>query len=234
MNVSINGRKILHNINLQVYENELHVIIGPNGAGKSTLLAVIAGIPKYVIESGKIIYNGEDITNELITKRVEKGIVLAYQIPPTIKTITAKDLVSTLLTKFKQRECKYSDFTGKLLEIEYLLDRPLFYGFSGGERKRFELYITSLMCPKLLLLDEPDSGVDIDSLDKIAKTINYLLDQGTTIILVTHRGDIINKLKKVDKVHVMCNGKIALSNGVDIIHEIFSKGFEEVCKLSKS
>ncbi len=224
----VDGAQVLRGVNLTVEQGETHVILGPNGAGKSSLLYTIVGHPKYRITRGQILFEGRDITGLPPHERVKLGLSLMHQIVPTLRTVYARDLVKAVQEKFGI--CELADNVCKLLDIEPLLERPLFQGLSGGERKRLELYLSLLTCPRLLMLDEPDSGVDIDSLDKIASVINYLANNGVTILLVTHRGDIVERMSRLDKVHVMCSGRIVQTGDVKLAREVLKKGFRETCR----
>ncbi len=226
--VEVHGRRVLRGVDLRIGEGEVHVIMGPNAAGKSSLLASIMGLSKYHIVSGKVLFEGEDITHKPSFERALKGIALSYQIPPQIKGLKVKDFVSAMLSKYK---CSGDYFIAKMLEVEYLMDRYLFVGFSGGERKRMELYITLLQNPKLAMLDEPDSGVDIESINRIVDAINVLVERKTSILLVTHTGHILNKLmdkRDIDVVHLMMNGKIEFSGIPDeVIPLVFKYGYKK-------
>ncbi len=230
--VEAGGRLIVRGINLEIDRGEIHIIIGPNGAGKSTLLYAISGIPKYRIVRGRILFNNEDITNLTSTERVKIGICLMHQFQPQIKTVKVKDIEEYIVSKFGKN--KLAEYAREILEIDKLENRSLFHNMSGGERKRLELYLTLLTNPKLVLLDEPDSGVDVDSLFKIAEVINRIVSEGIACILVTHRGDIVKLLKKVDRVYVMCSGKIVESDGRDVLERVLSTGFAKVCEKLKS
>lgn len=226
--VEVHGRRVLHGVNLRIGKGEVHVIMGPNAVGKSSLLASIMGLSKYHIISGQILFEGEDITRKPSFERALKGIALSYQIPPQIKGLKVKDFVSAMLSKYK---CGEHYFIAKMLGVEYLMDRYLFVGFSGGERKRMELYITLLQNPKLAMLDEPDSGVDIESINKIVDAISVLAERKTSILLVTHTGHILNKLidkRDIDVVHLMMNGKIEFSGIPDeVIPLVFKYGYKK-------
>ena len=228
LHVESSGREILRGIDLEVKEGETHIIVGPNGAGKSSLLYTIAGIPKYVVKKGRIILNSEDITRLQPHERVRRGLCLMHQFQPQIKTIKVSDLENILISKFGINELAVK--AREILEIDNLRNRYLFTNMSGGERKRLELYLTLLTNPKIVLLDEPDSGVDVDSLVKISEVINLIISSSLTCILVTHRGDIVNMLRKVDRVHVMCNGKIVESNGKDMLDRVLKSGFRKICE----
>ncbi len=226
--VEVHGRRVLRGVDLHIGEGEVHVVMGPNAAGKSSLLASIMGLSKYRVVEGKIVFNGEDVTNKPSYERALKGIALSYQIPPSIKGLKVKDFVSAMLSKYK---CSGDYFIAKMLGVDYLMDRYLFVGFSGGERKRMELYITLLQNPKLAMLDEPDSGVDIDSINRIVGAIRMLVERKTSILLVTHTGHILDKLVDeggIDTVHLMMNGRIVFSGLPDeVIPLVFKYGYKK-------
>jgi len=226
--VEVHGRRVLQGVNLRIGEGEVHVVMGPNAAGKSSLLASIMGLSRYRVVSGKIIFNGEDVTSKPSFERAQKGIALSYQIPPQIKGLKVKDFISAMLSKYR---CSGDYFIAKMLGVEYLMDRYLFVGFSGGERKRMELYITLLQNPKLAMLDEPDSGVDVESINRIVDAINVLVERKTSILLVTHTGYILEKLRNkrdIDVVHLMMNGKIMFSGLPDeVIPLVFKYGYKK-------
>jgi len=223
LTVSINEKIIVKNINLEIEKGELHVIIGPNGSGKTTLLASIIGLPYVKICSGKIIFEGKDITNLPSYERAKLGISLAFQNVPSFRTIKLEEIVNEISKKFNSNKKELIS----TFKIENLLSRNLFYEFSGGERKRVEFFLSLLQNPKILLLDEIDSGVDIDTINIFSKIINDLINKKVTIILVTHYGNILEKLKKITKVHLMINGSIVLSSDISIVEEIMKNGYEK-------
>ena len=196
---------ILKGVELSVGRGEVHVLMGPNGSGKSTLLKTIVGMPQYKIVRGSILFMGKEINDLQPYERAKMGIGIAFQSPPRIRVKT-KYLVELITTKFKTRLLPYEEYN-----IGHLVNRDLYDGFSGGEKKRTEMYLTILQRPKLALLDEPDSGVDVDSLALIARGIEYLIEEGASILLVTHLGYILRYLDVVTKLHVMINGKIVYS-----------------------
>jgi len=228
LEVEVSGRRVLKGVNLRVGEGEVHVIMGPNAAGKSTLLASIMGLRKYHVVNGKILFMGKDITDKPSYERAKMGIALSHQIPPSVKGLRVKDIVSAMLSKY---HCSDETLLAKVLSVDYLMDRYLFVGFSGGERKRLELYLTLLQKPRLAMLDEPDSGVDVDSIDKIVSAIKILSDKGASILLVTHTGHILSKLMqkhRIDVAHLMIDGKIVFSGIPDeVIAMVFKYGYRK-------
>ncbi|MET1159713.1 MAG: ATP-binding cassette domain-containing protein [Thermoprotei archaeon] len=220
LSVCVENRVIVRNVNLVVDRGEIHIIMGPNGSGKSTLLGAIMGLRHAKICSGKIYFNGVDITNKPSYERAKMGIALAYQTPPEIKGVKLKDVAKAVVEKHGCSDCIP---LSKILDVEKLLDRDLFLGFSGGEKKRAELYLVMLQNPKLALLDEPDSGVDVESVENIARIIEFLRRRGTALIIVTHTGMITNRLSAIAKVHVLIEGRIAYSGYPDEVIPIIMK-----------
>lgn len=228
LEVSVGGRKVVTGVNLSVGSNELHVIIGPNGSGKSTLLAAIMGLSRVNILNGSIIFEGTDITYSPSYERAKLGIALAHQNPPSIKGVKFSEIVKNLI-----KRCGCSDYTimSKMLRVDEFMQRDLFVGFSGGERKRAELYLVMLQNPKLALLDEPDSGVDVESLSLIAEFINLLIKRGSSAVLVTHSGNILSKLSRIDRVHLMIDGNIIFSGLADeVVPLVFKYGFKKTAE----
>ncbi len=220
LRAGINGKEIIREANLRIGEKELHIIMGPNGSGKSTLLAAIMGLPRVKIYGGRIFFNGIDITDKPSYERAKLGIALAHQNPPEIKGVKFKDIAISILKKHGCSDCVP---LAKILNVDQLLDRDLFVGFSGGEKKRAELYLVFLQAPKLAMLDEPDSGVDVESIENIARAIEFMRRRGTSIILVTHTGMIANKLSNIDRVHILINGKVTYSGYPDEVLPIIMK-----------
>ncbi len=201
LSVSLGGKEIIRDIEFSIEEGEVYALLGPNASGKSTLLKVIMGIGKYKVK-GRIYFLGKDITKLKPEQRSELGIALAFQHPVTIKGVTCKELLKSI------SKLGYES----LLEeagIERLLNRELNAGFSGGEKKLFELVQVIALKPKLAMLDEIDSGLDVKRLKLAGKLINeHLLSNNASVLLVTHHGEILKHVKRVDRVGVLLNGKL--------------------------
>ena len=220
------SKPIVHNVSLTIGKGELHVLLGPNAAGKSTLLHAIAGTPFYHVISGNIFFEGEDITHISPFKRAVKGIFLAHQNPPEIRGVTLRVFLRHLIKKygFKANVRKLLDNYGF---TEEHLSREVNVGFSGGERKRLELLQAEIINPKLLLLDEPDSGIDVDSLKLIAEKINNFIQRGKSILLVTHRRHILEYLKDIHVAYVMISGRIVFTGEPYMVFKVVEeKGFK--------
>ena len=232
LRVKVEDKEILKGINLIVDDGELHVVMGPNGSGKSTLALTIAGHPKYQVINGKIIFDGENITNLPPEERVRSGVFLSFQHPVEVEGVKVIQFLQRVLKNLKNLDeiQAYEVIFNAVQELgldNSMLTRFLNVGFSGGERKKLEMLQAYLVKPRLLILDEPDSGVDVDSLKVIARIINKLHEEGTAILLITHYGRILEHLKP-HRVHVIKEGKIVASGGIELVKTIEEKGFAAV------
>ncbi|MEM0285227.1 MAG: ATP-binding cassette domain-containing protein [Sulfolobales archaeon] len=213
--VAIGSRTILSNINMKVDSRELHVLIGPNGSGKTSLLNAIMGIKPYEVVNGQVIFMDVDVTREPPHLKARRGIAIAHQLPPVLKGIVAGKFADELVRRYGVMKI-YVDTLLETLDVRYLLDRYLFDKMSGGERKRLEMFLTLLVRPKVALLDEPDSGVDIDSVEKMSNAIKVALNSGGSVVLVTHSLHMIKLLRDHIKfVHVLYGGTIIHSGLYD-------------------
>ena len=230
--VEIEERRILENVSLEAGPGELHVIIGPNGAGKSTLLNTIMGLRRYRVVGGRILLQGEDITGRPVYERARMGVALAHQFPPALKGLTLRGLVSAMERVYgSAREVEWA---AEILDVEKFMDRPLFACMSGGERKRVELYLTVLQRPRVALLDEPDSGVDIETLERIEELLAGLRERGVLVLLVSHTMYMLEKLADrgaIDRVHVMVAGRLVASGPPgEVFEELRRAGFQGIAK----
>ncbi|ASJ04451.1 Fe-S cluster assembly ATPase SufC [Thermococcus barossii] len=234
LHVSVDNKKILDGVNLEVLPGEFHVIMGPNGSGKSTLALTIAGHPRYSVDEGRITFNGEDITELGPDERAKRGIMLAFQHPHEVEGVKIIEFLQQVLAELKGLDPveAYDLIVEKAKELWFSEDdlhRYVNVGFSGGERKRLELLQAILIEPKLLILDEPDSGVDVDSLSVISRKIEELHRKGTAVLLITHYGRILGHLDPSRfRVHVMREGRIVLERGGEFVREIEEKGFQKI------
>ncbi len=234
LHVSVDGGKeIIKGLNLSVDKGEFHVIMGPNGSGKSTLALAIMGHPKYRVK-GTMHFLGEDIAALDVDERARRGIFLAFQHPPEIDGVRIIDYLRLVLEKVRgvPREKSHDIVVERAKEVnlnEEDLKRYINVGFSGGERKRIELLQALILDPKLLILDEPDSGVDVDSLSLISSKLGELQENGKAIILITHYGRILQHVDPRNiTVHIMKDGKLVLSGGRELVKRIEEEGFEKV------
>jgi len=209
LHVSVEGKEILKGVDLGVGEGEVHVLFGPNGSGKTTLLKTIMGLPRYRVTLGDIIFKSRSIKELPPDERARLGIALAFQNPPPLP-VKLRDVAARVAQKFRS-DMRLLDE----LNLNGLMPRPLHKGFSGGESKRAELALSLLQKPSLLMLDEPDSGVDVDSLKLVAKAVNSLIDSGVSVLLVTHTGHITRLLSKVSLAHVIMDGAIVFDGDVE-------------------
>ena len=197
LSVKVEGKLILKDVTFSLKDGVSHILFGPNGSGKTTLISTIMGLPGYEVVSGKILFNGQDITQKSIDERAKLGIVVSFQNPPEITGVKLRDLLKLCLGKSINEN--FSDEEQKQIEafrLTNFLDRDINMGFSGGERKRSEILQLIFLKPKLLLLDEPDSGVDVESLKLIASAIqSYAEKTGSCALIITHKGDILEYIK---------------------------------------
>ena len=236
LRASVEGQEILRGIDLTVNAGEVHAIMGPNGSGKSTLAQVLAGHPAFEITGGSVTYMGKDLFEMQPEERARDGLFLAFQYPVAIRGITnAYFLRSAVNAIRKQRgedELDVLDFLDVLeqkLEVigwdNTLMDRPVNDGFSGGEKKRNEILQMAILEPKLAVLDETDSGLDIDALKIVADAVNKLRTPDNATVLVTHYQRILSYVVP-DRVHVLANGRIVRSGGKDLALELEERGYD--------
>jgi len=211
LHVVVGEKEILKGVDLRIDEGEVHILFGPNGSGKSTLLKTIMGLPKYKVTLGDISFRSKSIKELPPDERARLGIALAFQNPPALP-VKLRDIAVRVARKFRS-DIKLLDE----LSLNGLMPRPLHKGFSGGETKRAELALSLLQKPRLLMLDEPDSGVDVDSLKLVARAVNSLIDSGVSVLLVTHTGHITRLLSKVSLAHVIVDGVIVYDGDVEEI-----------------
>ncbi len=230
LSVSVDGKLVLENISLFVPQGEVHALMGPNGSGKSTLSYVIAGHPKYKVESGSIMFNGSNILNLMPSERANLGLFLAFQYPLEIPGVNLGHFLYSIL-KAKQPSISPIDFKKKLdhaLELlsidKSFVERELNVGFSGGEKKRAEVLQLVLTKPLLAIFDETDSGLDVDSLKVVCNAITACRDSEFSAIVVTHHIKILEQLSP-DKVHVLSGGRIVESGSLLLAEHIQEKGY---------
>lgn len=228
--VEVSGSLILKGVNLEIKDGETHVLLGPNGGGKTTLLMTIMGLPRYKVTKGKIYFKGEDITHLPPNERAKAGIGIMFQKPPSIRGVKLYQ-IGEITLKGKEDGDKIRSYA-ELLNLTNHIDRDLNYGFSGGELKRSELFQLLCQRPDLLLLDEPESGVDLDNISLIGNVINELLSKEDKIknrrssgLIVTHTGHILEYVS-ADKGHVIVDGKIICDGSpMDLFKEIKKYGY---------
>ena len=232
LSVSVGGKKILHDVNLTIQTGETHVLFGPNGSGKTTLLMTIMGFPNYQITEGNIMLNDRDITSLTTDERARLGIGISFQRPPVVRGVRTRDMVAACLRGRGDDDAVVQ--LAKEAELGDFLDREINFGFSGGEIKRSELMQLMAQKPELVLLDEPESGVDLVNIALIGRLINELLEKECPIrsrkcmgLIITHTGNILDYVNARTG-YVMCEGSIGCEGDPhEILKTIKEKGYEE-------
>lgn len=245
LEVSTDNKKILHDFNLTINDGEIHTIMGPNGVGKSTLSRVIMGDSNYKINSGNISFNGDNLIPLPTDERAKKGIFLAMQYPMEIEGLSNQDFLRTAISSVNNKRIGLYDFilkcekgAGELSMNKELIHRSLNVGFSGGEKKKNEVLQIKLLSPKFIILDELDSGLDVDSLKIVGENIkNYKEDNpDTSILIITHHPKILEYLKP-DYVHIVDNGTIIKTGNYELALEIEKNGYADYknsnCEVTK-
>ena len=237
LNVSIHGKPILEDLNLTVKAGEVAAIMGPNGSGKSTLSYVIAGKPDYEVTSGEVRLDGENLLELKPDERANKGVFLAFQYPIEIPGVATMTFLKAALNA-QRRSRGEGDLTtpdfmrrvraaSQMLKIDQdMLRRPLNVGFSGGEKKRFEVLQMALLEPRLAVLDETDSGLDIDALKLVSRGVNALRDPARAFLIITHYQRLLEHINP-DVVHVMTRGRIVASGGPELALELERNGYRD-------
>jgi Fe-S cluster assembly ATP-binding protein len=228
VNIEVDGRPILHDITLSIESGETHMLFGPNGSGKTSLLMAIMGLPRYRVTSGTIRFQGQDISGLAIDERARLGISVVYQRPPTLRGLHLGELAE--ICAGNSRVAAVAELSEKL-HISYLLQRNVNDGFSGGELKKSELLQLMLLQPKLSLIDEPDSGVDLDSLAMVGETLRQVMEHPSTDgvpaagLIITHTGHILRYLRPT-RGHVLYGGTlVAHAEGSKLLSEIQTYGY---------
>ena len=236
LHVSVNNNKILKGLNLSVNKGEIHAIMGPNGSGKSTLASVIAGKKEYKVNKGSIIYSNKKLLELSADERAKQGIFLAFQYPIEIPGISTTNFIKTAVNKIRESKGKKPLDAVSFLKVmkekmkivkinQTLLSRSINEGFSGGEKKRNEIFQMAMLDPKLAILDETDSGLDIDALKIVAKGVNKLKSKDNATIIITHYQRLLNYIIP-DYVHVLIDGKIVKSGDKNLAQELEKKGYD--------
>src|SRR5713226_4730778 len=235
LNAGVEGKQILKGINLTISAGEVHAVMGPNGSGKSTLAAILAGREGYDISSGQVLYYGQDLLDMDPEVRAREGLFLAFQYPVEIPGVNSTYFLKSALNEVRKHrglpELDAIDFLKlvkekmKILELdEDLLKRPVNEGFSGGEKKRNEIFQMAVLEPKLAILDETDSGLDIDALRVVADGVNAMRSKARAILVVTHYQRLLQYIVP-DFVHVLVEGRIAKSGGKELALKLEEKGY---------
>jgi len=234
LHVEIEGKEILKGVDLTINTNEIHAIMGPNGTGKSTLAQAIMGHPSYIVTAGTITLDGEDVLEMAVDERARAGIFLAMQYPSEITGVTNADFLRTAVNAKREEGDEISlmkfirELDSKMESLEMdedMATRYLNEGFSGGEKKRNEILQMSMLKPKFAVLDEIDSGLDIDALKVVSKGINEMRGEGFGCLIITHYQRLLDYITP-DKVHVMIQGKIVKTGGAELALQLEDEGYE--------
>lgn len=233
LHVQVGEKEILHGVNLSVGTDETHVLLGPNGTGKSTLGYAITGNPAYQVTRGSITFDGEDITSMPVNERAKKGVFLSFQNPLEVPGVTLSAFIRTALGQKSGSRIRLWDFKKKLKETMALLsmdesyaERDLNVGFSGGEKKKAEILQMLMLEPKLAILDETDSGLDVDAVRTVSEGVRLFREKTHgSLLIITHSTRILEALH-VDRTHVMENGVIVREGDAALVEEINEKGFK--------
>ncbi len=234
LSVNVEDKEILHGINLDIKEGETHVLMGPNGAGKSTLGYALMGNPKYEITGGSAVFVGKEIADETVAERAKDGLFLSFQNPVEVPGVTLSNFIRNALEQRSGKRIRLWDFRKELLEKmkvlqmdEEYLDRDLNVGFSGGEKKKAEILQLLMLNPKLAILDETDSGLDVDAVRIVSKGVEeFQKSKKGALLIITHSTRILEALK-VDHTHVLVNGTIVEDGDASLVDEINENGFEK-------
>ena len=234
LHVEVEGKEILKGVNLSIPRGEVHVIMGPNGSGKSTLSYTLLGHPRYVVTKGDILLDGESVLGLSTDERTRKGMFLSFQSPVAIPGVTVNNFMRQVLKNIRGEEVNFKEFRAEMKSaMESLKMREDFArryvndGFSGGERKRNEILQMSMMAPQFAVLDEIDSGLDIDALRIIAENIEMLRTPERPMLLITHYQRLLNHLT-IDRVHVYKDGQVIQSGGRELAQKLEAEGYDWV------
>lgn len=233
LHANVEGNEILKGIDLEINPGEVHVIMGPNGSGKSTLTKVIMDHPDYEMTEGEIEFEGEDITELSTDKRAKLGMFLSFQNPEEVEGISVENFIRTAQVNLTGDKSKLLEFRRKLKqELEDLgfdssyAQRYLNVGFSGGEKKKNEILQIKILNPKFIMLDETDSGLDVDATKTVSKEVNAFLSEGKSALIITHHSSILENIEP-NKVHIMVDGKIVKTGDASLIGEIEKDGYRK-------
>lgn len=244
LHASVDGKEILRGINLEVKAGEVHAIMGPNGSGKSTLSSVLAGKEDYEVTEGEVVFNGKDLLDMPAEDRAREGLFLAFQYPVEIPGVSNINFLKTALNEIRaykgQEPIAAKDFLAlvkekqKLVELDgKLANRSVNEGFSGGEKKRNEIFQMAMLEPSLAILDETDSGLDIDALKIVANGVNMLKNEKRAFVVITHYQRLLDYIVP-DFVHILYKGRIVKSGGKELALELEAKGYDEIKKQFES
>lgn len=232
LHVAVEEKEILKGIDLTINTGEIHVVMGTNGAGKSTLANAIMGNPAYTVTEGNIVFDGKDITEDAVNDRAKAGIFMSFQSPISIPGITVENFIrtaKTTITGEQQRALAFKkELKSKMDELSFdssYAQRYVNDGFSGGERKKNEILQMSILNPKLAMLDETDSGLDVDAVRIVSEGVSRFHNENNAVLIITHHNSILQKLKP-DFVHILINGRIVKTGDASLVAEIEKQGYD--------
>ncbi|MHB8990256.1 MAG: Fe-S cluster assembly ATPase SufC [Chloroflexota bacterium] len=234
LHASVEGKEILKGINLQVTKGQVHALMGPNGSGKSTLANVLMGHPKYEVTRGRILFKGQDVLQLSPDERAKLGIFLAFQYPISVSGVSVANFLRASMKAVRGDETPVREFRKQLRGQMQLLKvddsfvtRYLNEGFSGGEKKKNEILQMALLRPEIAILDETDSGLDIDALRTVSEGVNALLGPEMGVLIITHYQRILNYIKP-DVVHILVNGRVARTGGPELVDQLEAEGYDPI------
>jgi Fe-S cluster assembly ATP-binding protein len=233
LHIKTADKEIVKGLNLNIGENQIHAIMGPNGSGKSTLASTLMGHPGYEVTSGEVTFLNENLLEMEANERAEKGLFLSFQYPSEVSGVNITSYLRMIYNKASNQKVspvKFREILREKMEIldikDEFVNRYLNEGFSGGEKKRMEMLQMLILQPKLAILDETDSGLDVDALKVVSKAVNYLVEKnGMSVVVITHYTRILNYIKP-QFVHVLKDGKIIKEGGEELAHEIEAQGYK--------
>ncbi|MCD7836044.1 MAG: Fe-S cluster assembly ATPase SufC [Lachnospiraceae bacterium] len=239
LSAQVQDRQLLKRVSMEIKAGEVHVLMGPNGAGKSTLGYVLMGNPKYEVTEGRILFCGRDITEESADKRAKEGMFLSFQEPPEVPGLTLSAFMRNAAEQVRGKKVRLWDFKNELKQAMDILqmdeayaDRSLNVGFSGGEKKKAEILQLMMLKPALAVLDEIDSGLDVDAVRQVSDGIlEYQKSCGGALLVITHSTRILDALR-VDYTHVMAGGKIVATGDASLVRQINKEGYEKFERLA--
>lgn len=232
LRAAVDGQEILHGVDFSVRAGETHVLMGPNGAGKSTFVNALMGNPAYEVTGGAAVFQGEDLLNMAVNERAKNGLFMSFQNPVEVPGISVENFLRTALEQRTGQRIRLWDFRKELKAVLNVLHmdesyarRDLNVGFSGGEKKKAEILQLLMLKPRLAILDETDSGLDVDAVRTVSRGVEeFQKDKDAALLIITHSTGILSALR-VDRVHVLVNGRIAAEGGADLMTEINENGF---------
>lgn len=237
LHVTVDGKEILAGVDLKIEKGEVHALMGPNGSGKTTLANALMGHPRIKLTQGQLSLDGEDITNLSTNERAKRGLFIAFQYPPSVPGVSVANFLRTALNSLNKQRTSLTEFHNRLKEQTRLLgmdesfiSRYVNDGFSGGEKKRLEILQMAMLKPGYAVLDEPDSGLDVDALRIVADNINRLIHPECGVLLITHYQRLL-QLVKPHYVHIIINGRLIRSGGSEIVELVDREGYEAISAL---